>query len=82
MAVGEIPSLAEESIGKAHVVLECTQTYSPEKQHLKGHNHIVGSEGSDGVGQEPSKWHCSLSDPSPTNSATMQPKGLDTLANP
>ena len=28
------------------------------------------------MGQEPSKWHCSLSDPCPTDSATRQKGGL------
>ena len=29
-------------------ILECTQTHTPENQHLKGHSLLVGSEGSNG----------------------------------
>ena len=35
-------------MGEADRVLERTQTHPPENQHLKGHNLLVGSEGSDG----------------------------------
>ena len=43
---GETPSLTGEFIGETHRVLRCTQTYPPANQHLKGHNLLVGSEGS------------------------------------
>ena len=47
VAVGETPSLTRESVGEAHGILECTQAHPPRNQHLKGHDPLVGSEGSD-----------------------------------
>ena len=47
VAVGETPSLTGESGGGAHGILENTQAHPPRNQHLKGHNKLVGSEGSD-----------------------------------
>ena len=47
MVMGETPSLTEESIGGAHRILEYTQANPPKNQQLKGHNLLVGSEGSD-----------------------------------
>ena len=44
---GEIPSLTGESIGEAHRILENTQAHPCRNQHLKGHNPLVESEGSD-----------------------------------
>ena len=43
----EKPPVSQEFIGEAHGVLEHTQTHSPRDQYLKGHNPLVGSEGSD-----------------------------------
>ena len=45
--VGETPNLTGESLGEAHGILEGTQAHSPGNQHLKGHNPLVESEGSD-----------------------------------
>ena len=47
VVVGETPSLTGEFIGGAYRFLECTQTYPPRNQQLKGHNLLVGSEGGD-----------------------------------
>ena len=47
-AAGETPSLRGESVGEAHRVLEWTQIHPPRNQHLKGHNPLVESEGSNG----------------------------------
>ena len=46
-ATGEIPGLTGEFTGEAHGILECIQTHPPGNQHLKGHNFLVGSQGSD-----------------------------------
>ena len=35
-------------MGEDHRVLEHTQTHPSANQHWKGHNPLVGSEGSDG----------------------------------
>ena len=49
VAVGETLSLTGESVGETHRVLEHTQAHPPANQHLmKGHNPLVGSEGSEG----------------------------------
>ena len=48
----------------------------PGNQHLKGHNPLLGSKGSDKAGRELSEQNCSLSDPSPTYSTTSHQGGL------
>ena len=72
--VGETPNLTGEFVGEAHGILEGTQTHPPGNQHLKGHNPLVRVKGSDGKWgwSRAMEWHCSLSDPSPTDSATKQ----------
>ena len=45
--MGETPSLTGKFVGEAHRILEHTQTDPSGNQHLKGHNPLVGSEGSD-----------------------------------
>ena len=47
MVVGETPSLIGEFIEETHRILEHTQSHPPGHQHLKEHNLLVGSEGSD-----------------------------------
>ena len=75
-AVGETPSLTGEFIGETHRVLEGTQTHPPGNQHQKDLIclWVVGEVTE--CWRKPSKWHCSLSDPSPTYSTTMQQSGL------
>ena len=46
-AVGETSNLTEESFGSTHRVLKHTQTCPLGNQHLKGHDLLVRSEGSD-----------------------------------
>ena len=46
--VGETPSFTGEYAGEVHRILEHIQTHPLGNQHLKGHNPLVGSEGSDG----------------------------------
>ena len=45
--VGETPSLTRELVGETHRILEHTLAHSPGNQNLKGHNPLVGNEGSD-----------------------------------
>ena len=71
-AAGETPHITGESVGKAHGVLECIQTCPPANKHPKGHNPLVRSKGNDGKWSSVSKQQCSLSDPSPPDSTTMQ----------
>ena len=72
MVAGETPSLTGEFIGETHRVLECTQTHPPGSQRQKGPVCLwVAGKGLK-AGQELSKWHRSLSDPSPTYSTTAQ----------
>ena len=47
MGEGETPCLTQIA-GETHRVLELTQIHPPGNQHLKGHNQLVGSKGSDG----------------------------------
>ena len=47
VAAGETPSHTGEYVGGTHRMLEYTQAHPPGNQHLKGHNPLVGSEGSD-----------------------------------
>ena len=76
VVAGETASLTGESVGEAHVVLECTQAHPPGKQHQKGETHLwVVGEVTE-RGQELSNQHCSLSDPSHTYSTTVQRTGL------
>ena len=51
---GEAPSLTAESVGKAHSILECTQTHLPGNQHQKGAIYlgIVGEVTESGVRAE------------------------------
>ena len=75
---GGTPSLTEEFIGETHRVLEYTQTYPPGNQPQKGPIGLwVSGEVNESRLREPSKHHCSLSDPSPTYSDM----GCPTLVN-
>ena len=71
VVVEETPSLTGEFVGGTHRVLECTQAHPPGNQHQKGPI-CLWVAGEVTKSQEPSKWHCSLSDPCPTYSATIQ----------
>ena len=46
--MAETLRITGESVGEDHRVLERTQTHPSGNQLLKGHNPLVGSEGSDG----------------------------------
>ena len=48
VVVGENASVTGESFGGACGALEHTQAHPPDNQNLKGHNPLVGREGSDG----------------------------------
>ena len=52
VVVGQIPNLREESDGETHGVLQHTQAQPSRNQHLKVHNLLVGSEGSEGQWDE------------------------------
>ena len=71
VAAGETPTLTEKFTGETHRVLEHIQTHPPRNQHQKGPICLweVGKVAESW--QELSKWHCSLSDFSPTYSATL-----------
>ena len=69
--VGETPSLIGESIGSVHRVLECTKPHLPWNQPQKGAI-CLWVVGEVTESQEMSKLHCSLCDPSPTYSTTIQ----------
>ena len=70
--VGETPSLKGELVGETHRVLEPTQAHPPRNQHQKGPICLwVPEEVTESRG-ELIKRYCSLLDPSPTYSATMQ----------
>ena len=71
-AVGETPSLTGDFIGETHRVLVHRQTYLLRNQHQKGSIclPVVGVMTSSQLRVE--SWHCSLLDPFPTYSTTMQ----------
>ena len=78
--MGETPSLTGEYIGETHRVLECTQTHPLGNQHQKTAIYlwVVGGERLKAE-RKLRKWHCSISDPSPTYSATTYQLGLPCL---
>ena len=80
MAAGEIASLIRQSVGGAHRVLEHTKAHPPGNQHQgstrKGTIHLWEIGEVTESRWELSRWCCSLSDPVPTHSATMQQSGL------
>ena len=54
VAAGVANSLTGKSTREAHGIIKHTQAHPPRNQHLKGHNELVGSKGSEG------KWGESL----------------------
>ena len=64
------PSITGECVGETNRVLECTQTHPPRNHHQKGPICLWVKEEVTESHREPSKRHCSLSDPSPTYSVT------------
>ena len=78
VAAGETPSLTGEFTGKTHrgprmYTNPPTQESAPERPNL-----LVGSGGSD---WKLSKWHCSLSDPSPSHKPQRSTTGCPALVN-
>ena len=68
----ETTNLTGEFVGETHRVLEGTQSHPPGNQHQKDLIclWVVGEVTE--CWRKPSKWHCSLSDPSPTYSTIMK----------
>ena len=81
VAAGETPTLTEKFTGETHRVLEHIQTHPPRNQHQKGPIclWVVGEVTESGG--EPSKWHCSLSDPPPHTASQCSYMGCPALAN-
>ena len=83
VVVGESPSLTVEFIGETHWFLKSTQTHLPGNQHQKGPFYLWVAEEVTESHTEPSKQHCSLLDPYPTDSVPQcRDVGYLTLANP
>ena len=75
VVAAETPSLTREFIREIIWVLECTQTHPPGNQYEKGPICLwVGGEVTESGlrAKKASKQQCSLFDPSPTYSTTMQ----------
>ena len=66
------PSLTGEFFGETHRVLECTQNHPPRNQHQKGPLCLWIAEEVTESQQRAEQGHCSLLDPSPTESIIMQ----------
>ena len=73
---GETPRLTGEFVEETHRVLENTQTHPPGNQHQKGPVcwWVVGEVTESQLRAE--QVAQSLSEPSPTNSTTLQQRGL------
>ena len=78
----ETPSITRESFEEAHRILECTHTHPPVNQHQKGHNLLVGCQGSEIVGESLASGLFPSLTPPPQTAPQGRKEGTPCLALP